>query len=268
MLNIPFTDEHRHRRRGSCCASLLCLLLCDMSIHAASLNITSYCIENGAGTCPSSPVGMLDRMAMHTDPHAGKLRSWQVRTLTEFVLVFAVVAEPRGRRRREEGGGGVDETSDPFLGDEATFQKLEEKQKQEAQRQKHLTRRDGSQMTLSQSKRHSEVQKDINAWEENRLFTSGVVRAREVRARSGTQGCASDRIVWWECRTFFHTCHRFRAPHALMKHAVLLRPGDETSEKSVHGTSARALPSPIERLSFTREHSFTHCRQLWTPSRC
>lgn len=31
-----------------------------------------------------------------------------------------------------------------------------------------------------QSKRASEVQKDINAWEENRLFTSGVVRAREV----------------------------------------------------------------------------------------
>lgn len=83
---------------------------------------------------------------------------------------------------REEGGGGVDETHDPFLGDEATFQKLEEKQKQEAQRQQHLTRRDGSKMSLAQSKRHSEVQKDINAWEENRLFTSGVVRAREVRA--------------------------------------------------------------------------------------
>jgi hypothetical protein len=33
-----------------------------------------------------------------------------------------------------------------------------------------------------QSKRASEVQKDINAWEENRLFTSGVVRAREVRS--------------------------------------------------------------------------------------
>ncbi len=95
----------------------------------------------------------------------------------------------------------MDETSDPFLGDEATFQKLEEKQKQEAQRQKHLTRRDGSQMTLSQSKRHSEVQKDINAWEENRLFTSGVVRAREVRAPSGSQGRAPHRIVRWECCT-------------------------------------------------------------------
>jgi hypothetical protein len=35
-----------------------------------------------------------------------------------------------------------------------------------------------------QSKRASEVQKDINAWEENRLFTSGVVRAREVRPQS------------------------------------------------------------------------------------
>lgn len=35
-------------------------------------------------------------------------------------------------------------------------------------------------MTLAQSKRASELQRDINIWEENRLFRSGVVRAREV----------------------------------------------------------------------------------------
>jgi len=76
---------------------------------------------------------------------------------------------------REEEGGGVDETHNPFTGDEALFQK------REAELQKRMTRRDGSVMSLAQSKRASEVQKDINAWEENRLFTSGVVRAREVR---------------------------------------------------------------------------------------
>jgi pre-mRNA-splicing factor ATP-dependent RNA helicase DHX38/PRP16 len=75
---------------------------------------------------------------------------------------------------REEGGGGVDETHDPFVGDESLFKK------REVELQKRMTRRDGSTMSLAQSKRASEVQKDINAWEENRLFTSGVVRAREV----------------------------------------------------------------------------------------
>lgn len=35
-------------------------------------------------------------------------------------------------------------------------------------------------MTLAQSKRASELQNDINQWEENRLFRSGVVRLREV----------------------------------------------------------------------------------------
>lgn len=75
---------------------------------------------------------------------------------------------------REEGGGGIDETHDPFVGDESLFQK------REVELQKRMTRRDGSTMSLAQSKRASEVQKDINAWEENRLFTSGVVRAREV----------------------------------------------------------------------------------------
>lgn len=70
----------------------------------------------------------------------------------------------------------MDETHNPFVGDEKLFDK------RAAEMQKRLTRRDGSVMTLAQSKRASEVQKDINMWEENRLFTSGVVRAREVRA--------------------------------------------------------------------------------------
>ena len=76
---------------------------------------------------------------------------------------------------REEDGGNVDETHNPFLGDEALFQK------REVEMQKKMTRRDGSTMSLAQSKRASELQKDMNAWEENRMFTSGVARAREVR---------------------------------------------------------------------------------------
>lgn len=59
--------------------------------------------------------------------------------------------------------------------------------------QKRMTRRDGSTMSLAQSKRASEVQKDINAWEENRLFTSGVVRAREVH------------LSWRLCLLLSHT---------------------------------------------------------------
>ena len=35
-------------------------------------------------------------------------------------------------------------------------------------------------MTLAQSKRASDLQTDINAWEENRLFRSGVVRLKEA----------------------------------------------------------------------------------------
>lgn len=46
--------------------------------------------------------------------------------------------------------------------------------------QQKMKRRDGSNMTLAQSKRANELQKDMNAWEENRMLTSGVVRMREV----------------------------------------------------------------------------------------
>lgn len=53
-------------------------------------------------------------------------------------------------------------------------------EKKRAAMQQRMTRRDGTMMTLAQSKRATELQKDMNAWEENRLFTSGVVRRNEV----------------------------------------------------------------------------------------
>ena len=44
-------------------------------------------------------------------------------------------------------------------------------------------------MSLAQTKRTNELEKDMNAWEENRLMTSGVVRLKEVRgARAEVQG--------------------------------------------------------------------------------
>jgi hypothetical protein len=39
--------------------------------------------------------------------------------------------------------------------------------------QKRMQRRDGTMMSLAASKRANELQKDMNAWEENRLMTSG-----------------------------------------------------------------------------------------------
>ena len=71
----------------------------------------------------------------------------------------------------------MDETHEAFVGDDALFEK------RAAEMQKKMTRRDGSTMTLAQSKRASELQRDITAWEENRLFRSGVVSLREARPR-------------------------------------------------------------------------------------
>lgn len=62
-----------------------------------------------------------------------------------------------------------------YVGDDALFKK------RESEMQEKYKRRDGSTMTLAQSKRASELQRDINAWEENRLVTSGVARYKEVR---------------------------------------------------------------------------------------
>jgi hypothetical protein len=40
-------------------------------------------------------------------------------------------------------------------------------------------------MTLAQSKRANELERALNAWEENRLITSGVVQRRQVRKAQG-----------------------------------------------------------------------------------
>lgn len=81
-------------------------------------------------------------------------------------------------RYDQEEGGGVDETHDHFVGDNTLFEK------RAAEMQKKMTRRDGSMMTLAQSKRASELQRDITAWEDNLLLRSGVASLREVTLRN------------------------------------------------------------------------------------
>ncbi len=74
----------------------------------------------------------------------------------------------------DDEGGGHGEAFNPFAGDDASYVA------REAEVQKRLTRRDGSMMTLAQSKRHNQMHLDHTAWEENRLMTSGVARLREA----------------------------------------------------------------------------------------
>ena len=74
----------------------------------------------------------------------------------------------------EDEAGGHGETFNPFAGGDESYKA------REAEVQKRLTRRDGSLMTLAQSKKNSQLHADHTAWEENRLMTSGVVRLREV----------------------------------------------------------------------------------------
>ena len=64
-----------------------------------------------------------------------------------------------------------------------SFTPLHTPQKRTADLQKRV-RRDGKVMSLAQTKRTNELEKDMNAWEENRLMTSGVVRLKEVGSLS------------------------------------------------------------------------------------
>ncbi|KAG6394384.1 hypothetical protein SASPL_144968 [Salvia splendens] len=80
------------------------------------------------------------------------------------------------RYDREEGSSVYDaDGSSAFLGDEASFHK------KEAELAKRLVRRDGTKMTLAQSKKLSQLTADNAQWEDRQLLRSGAVRGTEVQ---------------------------------------------------------------------------------------
>ncbi|QCE09158.1 pre-mRNA-splicing factor ATP-dependent RNA helicase DEAH7 [Vigna unguiculata] len=77
---------------------------------------------------------------------------------------------------REEGSTLFEgDSSSLFLGDEASFQK------KEADLAKRLVRRDGTKMSLAQSKKLSQLTADNAQWEDRQLLRSGAVRGTEVQ---------------------------------------------------------------------------------------
>ncbi|CAL0322117.1 unnamed protein product [Lupinus luteus] len=77
---------------------------------------------------------------------------------------------------QEEGSTVFDtDKSSAFLGDEASFQK------REAELAKRLVRRDGTKMSLAQSKKLSQLTADNAQWEDRQLLRSGAVRGTEVQ---------------------------------------------------------------------------------------
>ncbi|KAG5114825.1 hypothetical protein AAZX31_13G323800 [Glycine max] len=76
---------------------------------------------------------------------------------------------------REEGSTFDGDNSSLFLGDEASFQK------KEAELAKRLVRRDGTKMSLAQSKKLSQLTADNAQWEDRQLLRSGAVRGTEVQ---------------------------------------------------------------------------------------
>ncbi|XP_061367287.1 pre-mRNA-splicing factor ATP-dependent RNA helicase DEAH7 [Gastrolobium bilobum] len=76
---------------------------------------------------------------------------------------------------RDEGSTMFDgDNSSAFLGDEASFQKKEAEAKR-------LVRRDGTKMSLAQSKKLSQLTADNAQWEDRQLLRSGAVRGTEVQ---------------------------------------------------------------------------------------
>ncbi|XP_015894382.1 pre-mRNA-splicing factor ATP-dependent RNA helicase DEAH7 [Ziziphus jujuba] len=96
--------------------------------------------------------------------------------ITESMRLEMEYNSDRAWYDREEGNTMFDaDTSSFFLGDEASFQK------KEAELAKRLVRKDGTKMTLAQSKKLSQLTADNAQWEDRQLLRSGAVRSTEVQ---------------------------------------------------------------------------------------
>ncbi|OMO55316.1 hypothetical protein CCACVL1_27310 [Corchorus capsularis] len=96
--------------------------------------------------------------------------------ITESMRLEMEYNSDRSWYDREEGNTMFDaDSSSFFLGDEASFQK------KEAELAKRLVRRDGTKMSLAQSKKLSQLTADNAQWEDRQLLRSGAVRGTEVQ---------------------------------------------------------------------------------------
>lgn len=155
-------------------------------------------IRTGAASGTSSQRSHALRFEMDTPAAtpSWKSNSWATNAIAnanKFVTEGTVVAEEdvdapipdteaekvldRAWYDDDEGGGAHGDAHNPFNSsarDEARYAK---KEQEYAQR---LTRRDGSKMSMVASRRVSQLNADSNTWEENRMMTSGVIRAKEI----------------------------------------------------------------------------------------
>ncbi|KAK6246536.1 hypothetical protein SCA6_009626, partial [Theobroma cacao] len=96
--------------------------------------------------------------------------------ITESMRLEMEYNSDRAWYDREEGNTMLDaDSSSFFLGDEASFQK------KEVDLAKRLVRRDGTRMSLAQSKKLSQLTADNAQWEDRQLLRSGAVRGTKVQ---------------------------------------------------------------------------------------
>ncbi|OVA17529.1 Helicase [Macleaya cordata] len=100
----------------------------------------------------------------------------QYHEITEKLRLEMEYNADRAWYDRDEGNTMFDgDSSSVFLGDEASFQK------KKAEVAKRLVRKDGTMMTLAQSKKLSQLTADNAQWEDRQLLRSGAVRGTEVQ---------------------------------------------------------------------------------------
>ncbi|KAF5178527.1 pre-mRNA-splicing factor ATP-dependent RNA helicase PRP16, partial [Thalictrum thalictroides] len=110
------------------------------------------------------------------DMGRGSFGKEQNQEITETMRLEMEYNSDRAWYDREEGNTAFDADSSSFyLGDEASLQK------KKADMAKRLVRKDGTQMTLAQSKKLSQLNADNAQWEDRQLLRSGAVRGTELQ---------------------------------------------------------------------------------------
>ncbi|KAM7494881.1 hypothetical protein LguiB_029490 [Lonicera macranthoides] len=145
-------------------------------IRAAGSSVRSSSSRSGGRSKPPSFSAENSHRSEDGEADEGYFSKDNDQEITENMRLEMEYNSDRAWYDREEGNTMFDaDSSSFFLGDDASFQK------KEAEVAKRLVRKDGTKMTLAQSKKLSQLTADNAQWEDRQLLRSGAVKGTEVQ---------------------------------------------------------------------------------------
>ncbi|KAK4790198.1 hypothetical protein SAY86_017502 [Trapa natans] len=175
-LVSPWSDGHTPRFSRHAASPWDHISPSPVPIRASGASVKSSSSKYGGRSHQLTFASGKSESFQEVDADRSDLKDGQKYEMSEDVRQELEYESDRAWYNQEESSSAFDADSTLFFfGDETSFQK------KEAELAKKLVRRDGTKMTLAQSKKLSQRTADNAQWEDRQLLRSGAVRGTEVQ---------------------------------------------------------------------------------------